>query len=174
MLPSVETCAITDEVCCTRLWDNAETLREIAAEALDECMADGCAPIASYVGVFDPTYSNDGNYLAVWLADASPVITTSIAASAFPRLRYTYVVKLVESGWPTLGASGATLSIPEAERMQALSRHAYSHIEKVYRALSRSISEHTFPCQSAQITGFRPTMRAAGLVGWQISILMED
>lgn len=145
---------------------------QVCSDALNACLGTQCEPVPAYVTVSEPTYTDQGNYLGVWLQSVDRRISTR--APAFPRPRATYGVKLIETGWPTLEASAASITAPEAERMHALAEHSYAHAESILRAVYGAIASREFSsCNPGEIGSLRPQLRTGGLVGWQFAVVFD-
>jgi hypothetical protein len=89
---------------------------------------------------------------------------------------------LTENGWPMIEANefGEVINVPDSDLVNAIAMHAYSHGERMYRALVDSIQHNTlFPrsgysnVAKVEIAGMRPIPPAAFTVGWQIPLAVQ-
>lgn len=177
-LPTESTGDISLEVCCDSFYEVAEALLDSAYEALADCLGDACKDVAHFVSVNEPTYTNDGNYIAVWLVNLEPTRGPRGTTGSFmPRPRAKFGFKLMETGYPTLESTAAKITVPDGERIHAIAKHSYSHIEKVIRSVYDDFRSRTLPsgcvCGGAVMGQLRPTARSGGLVGWVWDITLD-
>ena len=170
-LPTLETCDIPTDACCTRLYDVANDLLTVAHDALVDCLGDTCGPIPKYVSTGEPSYTDDGDYIAAWLSGFSVVPGGRNALIQRPQATYSF--KLVESGWPTLESSNVAITVPDADRMHVLSVHSYSHIEKILRAQTSTTAVSGTVCHGVRMNNLTTLRRSSGLIGWQWSLTAD-
>lgn len=170
---------IPTDVCCDSFFEVAETLLETAYDSLAECLGDACNDVAHFVSVNEPTYTGDGNYLAVWLKQMVPTAgpRSNGRSPVFPRPRSTYGFKLIETGYPTLESNGAAILPPDGQHIHAVARHSYSHMEKVTRTLYNEYRSRRLPsgceCGRAEIGNIRPSLRSGGTAGWLWELTLD-
>lgn len=176
-LPNVPTCDISDEVCCESTFTVAEALLDDAYAALSAaCLPEGCGTLSKFVSVGEPSYTDEGEYLAVWLMQLGTAPGGRGGVHVMPRPRAQFGFKLIEKGYPTLEA-GAVISAPDSERIHAIARHSYSHGEKVLRYIYDRFRERTLPDKrfvTFQSMGtLVPLARTSGQVGWKFDITLD-
>jgi phage tail protein X len=161
---------ITTEVCCDGFYEVAKALVDEAYAALADCLGAQCKDVAHFVSVNEPTYTNDGNYIAVWLAAMQPAAGGPGGISLMPRPRATFGFKLIETGYPTLESTAASIMPPDGDHIDIISKHSYSHIERIIRQVYMSFRSRTLPsgceCGRPQMGRQRPAARSGGLAGW--------
>jgi hypothetical protein len=161
---------ITSEVCCDGFYEVARALVDEAYEALADCIGEACKDVAHFVSVNEPTFTGDGNYIAVWLARMEPTRGPNGGAAIMPRPRATYGFKLIETGYPTLESTAAGIRPPFGDHVDAVSKHSYSHIERVIKTVFMAFRSRELPngcaCGRPQIGNIRPAQRSGGLAGW--------
>lgn len=174
-LPTLETCDIPTDACCRTFYDVADELLTAAHDALVDCVGDTCENFPKYVSTGEPSFTDEGEYLAVWIQGMSlaPGARGNAARPSFQRPVVTYGFKLVEKGWPTLESGNVTLMVPDAERMHALSLHAYSHIERIIRAQLQTSAVSGTACQGVRLATLNTLPRTSGLIGWQWALTAE-
>jgi hypothetical protein len=141
--------------------------RALCAELPEEA----CQGIYGYVTVGEPVHPL-GNYIGGWVQGVTPYNPRNSQAAALqiiPRALVAVGVKLMETGWPTLGVPDPD-SVPSFEAVNAMAMHSNSHAERITRALwnavaTRSIGD-TSACQFEGMGGMSPVPPSGGLVGW--------
>lgn len=178
MLPAVDTCDIPDDVDCDTLWTLAEAILDIVHEALVAGQTDQC-DIDKFVSIAEPVFGSDGNYASVWLRDVawSQPAGGAGARMLLPRPRPQYGIKIMETGWPIIAATGGPVQLPEPARMHALAKHSMSHMEMVVRRVNNALRAHTFAAEYGttfqSIGSVRHTPRQGGTVGWIFDVTLE-
>lgn len=180
MLPNPD-CEISEEVCCTSLYDIAQHILAGVYEGMLEC--------------FQPTPCDDGGLLAyVTMGDGDDLVmdalTVSLTAvdpsfntvnrnetSPFGLYRATYTVRLLEAGWPTAYEDNGEIFVPDPVMQNALARHAYGHGERMYRRLSYMASHGEcvpagVACSKVEVTSLRALNPSGGSIGWQTTVVL--
>ena len=180
MLPNGD-CVISEEVCCTTLYDVAQHILASLYEAMLDC--------------FQPTACNPGGLLAYvtmgegddLVLDALTVSIGEIRPSArtvqgtqmspFGNYQATINVRLLEAGWPTAYEEDGEIYVPDPVIQNAIARHSYAHGERMYRKLSYMAShgECVPPgtaCVSAVVNSLQPMNPSGGSVGWFTSVTL--
>lgn len=181
------TCAdeISDDVCCSSIFDIAERLRRIAFSAVADCY-ETCEGYRSYVSVGPRVPEPLSDAVVVYITDVAPsqgsrsfTGQTTLGAS-LQQARFD--IFLTETGWPMIEANemGEVIYVPDHELINALSRHAYSHAESMYRACLDSYQTgRMFPLPAnshiskVEIVGLRPIAPSAHTVGWVIPVMVQ-
>jgi hypothetical protein len=171
------TCAVPTDVCCTSIFDVAETIAIVAYDAVAECLdAEDCTRLGWYVSVNEPSYAK-GDYVGVWLQSMIPRPGTGTTRANFlPRPQATFGVKLIESGWPTITGNDEVGRVPSIEVMHAIAKHSYGHAERMLRAVYdnyRARDGISQACGFQSIGALRPTTRDANLCGWSFDLSLE-
>lgn len=185
----VGSCAddISTDVCCSSVFDVADRLRCIATEAVECCFDASCAdrPFRSYVSVGPSIPEPLGDALIVHLPSLEP--STNSRSNAGTLLGVAvhvgrFDIELRENGWPMplTNEFSEVIQIPDSTMINAIARHAYSHGEKMYRAVVNALQMKTmFPILDfpnvgkVDIAGLRPIQPAAFAVGWTIPIQVQ-
>lgn len=171
---------IPTEVCCPTLFGIADRIRCIATDAVLGCLGPDCAErdFRSIVAMA-PHEDFFGDILSVSLtnwtlsADTRPPIVLTVA---------TYRLELWETGWPVpeVDEQANLISVPDAELVNALARHVYSHGEVMYRALldvaarrqfwNDTIGLPTDGFSKFTVGALTPIAPAGRLVGWGVNL----
>jgi len=181
MLPNGD-CVTTEEVCCTSLYDIAQTILSNLYEGMLEC--------------FQPTPCNEGGLLAYvtmgdgddLVLDALTVALTSIDpsfntvarndTSPFGLYRATFTIRLMESGWPMAYEENGEIFVPDPVMQNAMARHAFGHGERMYRRLTYMASHGEcvpagVACSKAEVTSLRAMNPMGGSIGWETTLVLS-
>jgi len=180
MLPN-EDCVITEEVCCTSLYDVASHILASLYEGMLDC--------------FQPTICNPGGVLAyvtmgrgddavydaltVSVERIVPSVNTSGRYDTSPFAMYTvdFSIRLLESGWPMAYEENGELFVPDPVLQNSLARHAYGHGERLYRKLTYMASHGEcvpagMACSKATVSPLLPLNPSGGTVGWVTTLTL--
>lgn len=173
-------------VCCDSVFCIADRLRAVAFDALAGCIGDACRGVRSYVTVGSRPPEPIGDALVVSFIESLPSQGTrsrtgqTTLGASIQQARFE--IWLTENGWPTpvVDELGNVISVPDAELIEALARHAYSHAEVMYRGILNAYSTGTlFPPQTfanvhkTEISGLYPVNPAAFTIGWRIPVIVQ-
>ena len=184
----LDTCAdnISEDVCCRDVFDVADRLRCIATDAVECCIDPSCADREwrSYVSVGPRIAEPLGDALVVHMPNISPSTGSRGSASLLPAAVHiaNFEVFLTENGWPMITANeyGEVIQVPDSALINKIALHAYSHGERMYRALCDAVQRRTaFPPSTnphigtVLIGGMNPVQPAAFTVGWTVPIQIQ-
>lgn len=186
----LQTCAddVPTDVCCTSIFDVADRLRAIACTAVESCIHPSCNDrcFESYCSIGPSVPEPLGDALIVHMPDMTPSpgsrsnTGNTLLGVSLQHARFD--IFLTENGWPTAETDelGNVIEVPDRGLINAIARHAYSHGERMYRAVLDSYQKHVlfpptfFPyIHKADISGLRPVQPAAFTVGWTISVTVQ-
>lgn len=180
MLPN-DDCVISEQVCCTSLYDIAQHILSGLYEGLLDCFQQTpCNPggLLAYVTM------GEGDDLVL---DAVTVALTSIEpsyntvarndTSPFGLYRATFTVRLLESGWPMAFEENGEIFVPDPVIQNAVARHAFGHGERMYRRLTYMASHGEcvptgVACSKVEVTSLRPLNPSGGTVGWETTLVL--
>lgn len=182
MLP-FDDCGITDDVCCTALFDTADWLLQQVYPVVSACVATSecIPPLLAYVtlGVGDDGV-RDALTVAVGATAPSQVSLDGVGRQVgFSLYRTTYRVQLRESGWPMAQVLGGDIHAPDPVLQNTLARHAYAHGEQMYRKLeqmrlARTLTPTTLPRPSVALLGpLVPLQPQGGVVGFYADVQVD-
>jgi hypothetical protein len=180
MLPPAD-CLVSEEVCCTSLFDIANNILAGLYEAMLEC--------------YQPSFCNQGGLIAYvtmgtgddLVYDALSVSVESMrpsdgtvnrnAMSPMKLLLVTFGVRLIESGWPMAQEENGEIFVPDPVEQNAIARHSYAHGERMYRKLlhmatSGGLVPQGMACSNAVVDQLLPMNPAGGTVGWRTSVTL--
>lgn len=172
-------CDIPLDVCCTSLFDVAEHVLDIVLPAVNDCLTPSeCSDtpmIAGYVSMGTQIQDPVADYVVVSLQtiSTSPGSRDAVGRMQLPMYRATYQVRLLETGWPTAESSGEEIWVPSPEQVHDISRHAYAHGERMFRALADALVRKTLgpgACTFTAIGQLFPIEPSGGTVGWQTTV----
>lgn len=187
MLPPAHGCEPGDVVCCNTFFATGEAILDLGLAAVNDesCYPDECeAPkIEGFVTMGRGQEYPIFDALIVSFMALSPTPRSSDAhrnISGAPLWRITWQVKLVESGWMVFVPSDDEEVVPAPpELIHSNARHAFSHIESLYRALANAVITRSLPglCGSevdqscyANISELTPLEPSGITVGWVFTI----
>lgn len=179
---------VPTDVCCTSVFDIADRIREVAYDGLCGKLDPSCRDreFRTYVSIGPRVPEPLGDALVVYI---NPDVTPSpgsrrpggtlLGASL---QRAPFEIYLTENGWPTPETNeiGEVIYVPPSDLIHAISRHAYSHGEAMYRAVLNAVQRRTlFPVEAfphiaeIEITGLRAVAPSSHTVGWIIPITVQ-
>jgi hypothetical protein len=185
----IDACAhnVPTQVCCSGIWDVAERIRCIAYDAVVCCIDPSCADqeFRSYVSIGTDVPEPLGDALVVTMVDASPSTasrspTGMLLGASLQEVRFE--AYLTENGWPMPIADevGEVIEVPDSWLINAVARHAYSHGERMYRAILDSVQRKemfpvsTFPhIAKVDVAGLEPVPPRAFAVGWVVPVTVQ-
>jgi hypothetical protein len=178
---------ITDDVCCRSVFDIADRIRFVATTAVEACFDPSCADQEwrSYVSVGPNVPEPLGDALIVHMPEMTPTFGSrtpggNLLGVAVHQTRFE--IMLTENGWPQIIANefGEVIEIPDSAVINKIAMHAYSHGEKMYRAIVNGVQKNTlFPVSEfsnigrVEVGGMRPRQPAAFTVGWTIPMSVQ-
>lgn len=180
MLPDPD-CVISEEVCCTSLYDIAQHILASLYEAMLECYhPTPCDPgtLLAYVtmGEGDDLVLDA---LTVSIEEIRPSVNTVAGSrtSPFGNYQATLKIRLLESGWPMAYEENGEIFVPDPAVQNSISRHSYAHGERMYRKLSYMASHgECVPagtaCVNAVVNSLQPMAPSGGSVGWVTSVTL--
>jgi len=180
MLPNGD-CVVSEEVCCTNLYDIAQHILSGLYEGMLEC--------------FQPTQCDPGGLLAYvtmgdgddLVLDALTVALTSVdpsfntvarnETSPFGLYRATFTIRLLESGWPMAYEENGEIFVPDPVAQNAMARHAYAHGERMYRRLTYMASHGEcvpagMSCSKVEVSALRAMNPQGGSIGWETTLVL--
>lgn len=167
-------CAGTDDPCCTWLFATANHLLASVFDALNACTPpDDCAgSIQAYVTLGD---GDDGQTDALTVAVSELAPSTRNAPGAPSVWIAQYVVRLRESGWPTVTFDGDAIIMPTPADQAAAARYIYSRGEAMHAKLAammkaKALTPDGYQCVAATVGQMRPLRPEGGVVGWVIPV----
>lgn len=169
------------EMCCTDLHAIATHLLDQVWRNLEPCYADfGCAPLERYVtaGNGDDGIPDKLN-VGINSVGTSPASIVANRTLPIPAVRAEFVVRLHESGWPTVRAEGSTILAPApAEQAKAI-RQSLGHAEMMYRTLlalhstRQLIPAGVRGCGNALLGQLFPVPPRGGVIGWTATVTVD-
>lgn len=181
------TCAdeISTDVCCRSIFDIAERLRQVAFGTVADCY-EPCGEYRTYVSVGPRVSEAMSDAVLVYITDVTPSIRTRSSTGqttlGVSLQQAQFEIFLTETGWPMIEGNelGEVIYVPDHELVNAVSRHAYSHAEAMYRAVLNSYQKglmFPLPANShinkVEIAGLRPIAPSAHTVGWVIPVAVQ-
>lgn len=130
-----------DPVCCDSIYSKAAEILAVAKGALCDCCGpERCSSFAEFVGIGSEPQMGAIDYIAVWFTRVLPAPPSAKAQGTqhLPRFRFSYSVKLHETGYPLLDAQARP---PEPEAVNHAARVGLSHVEVVLRRLLHSMRQ---------------------------------
>lgn len=177
---------IPTDVCCPTLFDIADRIRCIATDAVLRCVDTRWCTERGFRSIvaMSPHADFFGDLLSVCLVDHSVDSASDERGKTLPVLltRGDFRLELTETGWPVheLDEQDNLVYAPEADLINALARHAYSHGEAMHRALldvaarrqfwTSNIGLPTDRFSAFQVGSLRPLPPQGRLVGWGIDV----
>ena len=168
-------CKPNAAVCCDAYYAVAESLAEIAFEALVKCVAPSCEGMQVFVSHGPPV--GTGNFISAWH------VSTVFPGSDDQRERFisravgTYTVRLMESGYPTIrNAPSGGFTLPQRDEIDAIAQHSYGHGEQVLRAIVNAKAAGRTPlkrCSSVALVSYVPLRISAGYSGHDITVALD-
>lgn len=175
------TCADDYVPCCDDLWNVASWLLAHVGDALDPCLVGaGCAPLPRYVtmGAGDDGVGDKLN-VGINSVAPSPASTVNGRTLPFPIIRAEFVVRLHESGWPTIQRQGDLILAPPPEDQAKAARQALAHAEMMYRTLTnlnatrRMLPPTVRGCGNPLLGPLTPVPPRGGVIGWTASVTVD-
>lgn len=178
-LPPID-CDIPTEVCCSIFFDIASHLLVNVFNALDECYGadSGCKPVTPYVTMGD----GDDGYVDALTVEIGDVRPASVDANGRTPLvavyRADYNLRLKESGWPMATTAGHQIILPDAEKQNAIARHAYGHGERMWRKVvgmhsTRQLVPPGLDYNGAVIGALTKLPPTTGVIGWLMKVTVD-
>lgn len=165
----------TPAPCCDSVYMVAAEILNIAWNAFAVC-ADpaSCEPVERFVAAAEPHLATQ-DYLAVYIADASlPFLATGRTKMInVTAARFTYNIKLMESGYPALEQALTEVYEPTAAELNWAAWHSLGHAEAVYRGVVSELVGDNVCGELAAINSLRPVGPTGGLIGWTFSVTLE-
>lgn len=125
-------------VCCEQWFSVAESLVNVAGQAVADCLGSHCAGFRFYVSHGEPI--GPGDYLAAWLASVEPVPTATGAITQYGAMPYrmTFGVVVTLTGYPGIRyADGGKIStVPSAAEYMHGSYFTYGAGERMWRTVA--------------------------------------
>jgi hypothetical protein len=95
-----------------------------------------------------------------------------------PLVRSRFLIRLIESGWPTVQTSGTTILTPQPADQNEAGRQWLAHGELLYRTILGARARHqllpgnlrTTPIGLGDLTPVRPL---GGLAGWTVELVVD-
>lgn len=180
MLPPAD-CLVSEEVCCTSLFDIANHILAGVYESMLACYQPSFCNGGGLVAYVTMGTGDDLVYdaLSVSIVDVRPS-TKSVNAngmSPFQAKVITLEVRLLESGWPMAHEQNGEIYVPDPVIQNAIARHSYAHGERMYSKLTYMATHgELMPpntvCSSAVISSLLPIPPAGGTVGWKTTVIL--
>lgn len=174
------TCDAGTELCCIDLHTIATHILTLVGDALDGCLSTtDCAPIQRYVTA---GAGDDGvpDSLTVSILGVGPSLPSSPQGHVvqLPLVRSRFLIRLIESGWPTVQTSGTTILTPQPADQNEAGRQWLAHGELLYRTILGARARHqllpgnlrTTPIGLGDLTPVRPL---GGLAGWTVELVVD-
>lgn len=174
---------IPTDVCCPTLFGIADRIRCIATDAFYSCVDAAVCTERGFRSIvaMDPHEDFFGDILTVVLTNWGVDATSQEGSKTLPILLTVaqYRLELQELGWPVpeVDEQGELISVPPADLVNAVSRHAYSHGEAIGRALMntaarrefwhRNIGLPTDGFSAFQVSPMSPISPQGRVVGWR-------
>lgn len=180
-----QSCEVSDDVCCTVMWDVANFVLNSVYDGIVDCFPLDCngepMPFTKYVTMGN---GDDGivDSLAVAIQTVSPTTGSSDNTGVMKGVtlfRAAFDVRLREGGWPIVSTNGGVIQAPDPAMQHAISRHAYAHGEKMYRVLRSMVSSHTVLPSAMPRPGFanlaplRALQPLGGAVGFATTLQVD-
>jgi hypothetical protein len=175
-------CDVPEPNCCSDWFTMANTILEVAHGAVVACQQDtACeqASIIGYVHVGSRTEDPTSDYVTVKLARVAPPFVADRdrkMVSTFPSFRATYVVSLLETGYPMVQDDGDEIFVPDPGLVHVVSAHSYAHGEAMYRALANAVANGTIGgdgCGNVRLGDLVPSGPSGGSAGWEATLEIE-
>lgn len=174
-------CADDFEPCCTDLHAIATHLLDQVWRNLEPCYSDlDCQPLERYVtmGNGDDGIADKLN-VGINSVGTSPASIVANRTLPIPAVRAEFVVRLHESGWPTVRVEGSTVSAPPPAEQAMAVRQSLGHAEMMYRTLLHlHTSRQLIPagvrgCGNALLGQLTPVPPRGGVVGWTATVTVD-
>jgi hypothetical protein len=176
-------CETPLDVCCDKAFLIADRILDIAHTAVTACIPEGdCGgpPIVGYVTVGTRIQDPRSDYLVVSLAGIAPSRRSADTTGRMqlPIYRASFLVQLLESGWPTPWGDEEQIFTPNPDEFMQAAKHSYSHAEAMYRALHVALTNNDLipGCRDgscyAAIGDLIPLEPSGGSVGWETGIVV--
>lgn len=137
-------------MCCDTLWLIGDRIRTVAFQAVLACADESCTQaFRSYstIGNRIQDAHGDSVILSMTSADDAPMTSTSQGRQMqISVTRANYLLELRENGWPQSKVNGRNqIETPDSALINAVSKHASGHGEKMWRALKNGAVRQTGP-----------------------------
>lgn len=167
----------TSEQCCVSLHDIAAHLLAEVYDAVSGCYpgTDCCDPLAAYVTIGG---GDDGITDSLTVAFSSIVPSANTRSGGMGLWNATFVIRLVESGWPTARTEGNTIVMPTPTEQATAVRHVLSMAEAIHRRLAflqanRALTPPGVRCSNATVGQMSPIPPLAGVVGMTCPVSVD-
>jgi len=161
---------------CTLLYQVVQSVVQVAYDAVakqvDPAACDDFTGLVTHAEPHHP----DGDYVAGWIAGIVPRDRNqnTTAGLVFPRMVAEIGVKLMESGYPTIGQDGP----PPLEALAKAALHSYSHVEAMARAIFANVGlggqdKILRDCGWQGMSTWRPIPPSGGLIGWTFTVSLS-
>lgn len=179
---------VPTDVCCTSIYDIADRIRQIVCSAVESCLHSSCADrcFESYCSIGPNVPEPLGDALIVHMPRMQPSFgsrsNTGNTTLGVSLQHAEFEIFLTENGWPVARTDelGNVIEVPDRGLINAIARHAYSHGERMYRAILDAYQRHTlfhpllYPhIHKVEIGGLRPRQPAAFTVGWTVPMMVQ-
>lgn len=165
-------CDISGDVCCTSIYDAISAVVGVAHAGVVACLGEAlCDSVTGYVSIAQPN-NPTGDYVAGWMVSMDARAGANAAQQGMmlvvPTL--TIGIRLMETGYPMVNEGGGG-TVPSFNQLNAISLHAYSHAEMMYRRVLNALVTRQISCCGFQAIGpLVPVEPSGGLVGYQFTV----
>lgn len=172
--------AIGSDVACDTTWLIGERIRTVAFSGVCGC---NCSqPFRSFTSIGTIIQDPLGDSLIIAMISLGAAATTGRGAT-LPAVTHVaqFRLELRDNGWPVVqrDESERVISFPDSSLVNAVSKHAQSHGEMMYRSIVNAVQMHTLFAGSANghviaesigVSPIVPINPSGGQVGWGINV----
>ena len=161
---------------CTTLFEVVHSVAQVAYDAVAcQLTPTACDNFTGFVSHAEPHHPN-ADYVAAWIARVLPRDGNQNTAAGLmlPLLVADIGIKLVESGYPTIGGDGP----PSFEQLSGAAIHSYSHAESMIQRIAANVgkgSRHEIlrQCGWTGMSPLTPIAPSGGIVGWTMAVQLR-
>lgn len=170
---------VAGEVCCTAQYAIAESILDIAYNAVADCIGEprcGEPALAGYVAMGARVEDPQSDYLTVsWVTTAASTRSADAGGRMVnPIYRSTFQVKLLESGYPMPTGDDEQIVLPTPQEYAWANAHLYAHGEAMFRALANALARGTLiPDDLGRFKRIEPLVPiepSGGSAGWTVNL----
>lgn len=172
-MPLPDTECVDCSASCTTLYEVVHSVAQVAYDAVAcQLTPTACDNFTGFVSHAEPHHPN-ADYVAAWIARIYPRDRNqnTSAGLMFPLMMAEIGIKLVESGYPTIGSEGP----PTFGQLDNAAIHSYSHAESMIRRIFANVgkgSQNRFlrDCGWSGMSALTPIAPSGGIVGWTVTV----